>query len=69
MMAKSVKILRDYENQKRMGLDPIFIPEDLGFDNCELWDEIVDEKYADLKAAKKAAENKAQVGSSPDLVA
>ena len=38
-----------------MGLDPVFIPEDIGFDNCELWDEIVDTHYADLKAAKREA--------------
>lgn len=55
MAPKSFKILKDYEDQKKMGLDPVFIPEDIGFDNCELWDEIVDEKYADLKAAKRAA--------------
>ncbi|MBQ1471554.1 sodium:alanine symporter family protein [Eubacterium sp. AB3007] len=61
MAPKSIKILKDYETQKKMGLDPVFIPEDVGFDNCELWDEIVDERYADLKAAKKAAEGKGQV--------
>ena len=55
MAPKSFKILKDYEDQKKMGLDPVFIPEDIGFENCELWDEIVDEKYADLKAAKRAA--------------
>ena len=53
MMPKSRKLLKDYEAQKKLGLDPVFIPEDLGFDNCELWDEIVDEKYADLKQAKR----------------
>ena len=54
MSMKSFKLLKDYEIQKKMGLDPVFIPEDVGFENCELWDEIVDEHYADLKAAKRA---------------
>ncbi|TDP52418.1 alanine/glycine:cation symporter family protein [Aminicella lysinilytica] len=54
MSKKSFKLLKDYEIQKKMGLDPVFIPEDVGFENCELWDEIVDEHYADLKAAKRA---------------
>ena len=55
MSKKIFAILKDYEDQKKMGLDPVFIPEDIGFDNCELWDEIVDTHYADLKAAKREA--------------
>ena len=61
MAPKSFRLLKDYEYQKHLGLDPVFIPEDIGFDNCELWDEIVEEKYSDLKAAKKAAEYKTGV--------
>ena len=61
MAPKSFRLLKDYEYQKHLGLDPVFIPEDIGFDNCELWDEIVEEKYSDLKAAKKAAESKTGV--------
>ena len=60
MAPKSFKILKDYEDQKKLGLDPVFIPEDIGFDNCELWDEIVEERYSDLKAAKRAVMNKAK---------
>ena len=55
MAPKSFKILKDYETQKKMGLDPVFIPEEIGFDNCELWDEIVDEKYAAQKEARLKA--------------
>ena len=55
MAPKSFKILKDYEDQKKMGLDPVFIPEDIGFENCELWDEIVEKNYKDLKEAKRAA--------------
>lgn len=55
MSKKSFILLKDYEMQKHLGLDPVFIPEDIGFDNCELWDEIVDEHYTELKEAKRAA--------------
>ena len=55
MAPKSIKILKDYETQKKKGLDPVFVPGDAGFDNCELWDEIVEEKYADLLEAKRKA--------------
>ena len=55
MSRQAFKLLKDYEVQKKMGLDPVFIPEDIGFKNCEVWDEIVDEHYADLKAAKRKA--------------
>ncbi|MGN0714369.1 MAG: alanine/glycine:cation symporter family protein [Anaerovoracaceae bacterium] len=56
MAPKSIKILKDYEEQKKKGLDPVFVPEDIGFDNCELWHEIVEEKYADLLEAKRKIE-------------
>lgn len=56
MAPKSFKLLKDYENQKKKGLDPVFVPADIGFENCELWDEIVAEKYPDLLEAKKNAE-------------
>lgn len=58
MAPKSFKILKDYETQKKMGLDPVFIPEKIGFDNCELWDEIVEKNYKDLKEAKHQAEGR-----------
>ena len=56
MAPKSFRILKDYEKQKKEGLDPVFIPELAGFDNCEIWDEIVEENYKDLKEARLKAE-------------
>ncbi|MBO5995587.1 MAG: alanine:cation symporter family protein [Firmicutes bacterium] len=58
MAPKSFKILKDYEKQKKMGLDPVFVPEDVGFDNCEIWDEIAREKYPQQLEAKRKAEGK-----------
>ncbi len=58
MSTKSFKILKDYETQKKMGIDPVFVPEDIGIENAELWDEITAEKYPELLAAKKEAEAK-----------
>ena len=58
MAPKSFRILKDYDTQKKMGLDPVFVPEDAGFDNCELWDEIVEKNYKDLKEAKHQAEGR-----------
>lgn len=57
MAPKAFKLLKDYEKQKKMGLDPVFVPEDIGFENCDLWHEITEEKYADLLEAKKKAES------------
>jgi len=34
--------LKDYEEQKKAGLNPIFDPQKLGIKNAELWDEIKD---------------------------
>ncbi|RLL47008.1 alanine:cation symporter family protein [Oceanobacillus piezotolerans] len=45
--------LRDYEEQKRMGLDPVFIPERCGIKNAELWNEITEKKYPEQLAALK----------------
>lgn len=58
MSRQAFKILKDYERQKHMGIDPVFVPEDIGIENAELWDEIVAEKYPDLLAAKREAEAK-----------
>lgn len=33
----AVKLLKDYEEQKRMGLDPIFDPDKVGIKNADLW--------------------------------
>jgi AGCS family alanine or glycine:cation symporter len=33
------KVLKDYEEQRAQGLDPVFKPEKLGIENTEAWDE------------------------------
>ena len=55
---KAIKILKDYERQKKMGVDPVFETADLGLQNAELWNEIAAEKYGSLIEAKHAAEKK-----------
>ncbi len=55
---KVVKILKDYERQKALGIDPVFEPSDVGIDNAEVWEEIGTEKYGDLLAEKRKAESK-----------
>ena len=57
---KVIKILKDYERQKKLGVDPVFEPAELGLPNAELWTEITNEKYSDLLAAKHAAEKASQ---------
>lgn len=38
MLTKTgVATLKDYEAQKKLGLDPIFVPEDLGIKNADIW--------------------------------
>jgi len=55
-------LLKDFEKQKKLGLDPVFVPEDCGIKNAELWHEIAKEHYSDLIAEKDrvmgAAESK-----------
>lgn len=58
---KVIKIFRDYDRQRKMGLDPVFEPSKLGIDNAEIWDEIVAEKYSDLLELKREAERKANL--------
>lgn len=48
-----VKALRDYERQKKLGLDPVFDPDEVGIEGAELWKEIVRENYGDLEAKKQ----------------
>lgn len=40
-----VRTLRDYEAQKRMGLDPVFVPERCGIEGAGLWHEIARRNY------------------------
>jgi len=37
---KVVKVLRDYEKQKKEGNDPVFHPKELGIENAEVWEDI-----------------------------
>lgn len=37
--------LRDYEEQKKMGLDPVFVPSRCGIKDAELWEEIAAKTY------------------------
>jgi len=55
---KAIRVFNDYVRQRKLGLDPVFEPEDCGIENADLWDEIVDEKYMDLRDAKWKAEGK-----------
>lgn len=60
---KVVRIFKDYDKQRKMGIDPVFEPEKVGIENAELWNDIVKEKYSDLvelkrEAEKREAENK-----------
>ncbi|MBQ9015976.1 MAG: alanine:cation symporter family protein [Firmicutes bacterium] len=58
MAPKSFRLLKDYERQKKMGLDPVFEPADCGIENADLWKKITEEKYQDLLDAKRAAEGR-----------
>lgn len=60
LSTKAVKLLKDYEKQKKMGLDPVFEPADLNIENADLWNDIVKEKYADQLEAKHKAEGRVQ---------
>ena len=47
--------LKDYEAQKKLGLDPIFIPSKLGIKGAEIWDTIIPKVYPEQLAAYNAA--------------
>ncbi|MBN7773798.1 alanine/glycine:cation symporter family protein [Clostridium aminobutyricum] len=50
----AVKILKDYERQKKLGLDPVFDPAECGIKNADLWHDIVKRRYSDLLEKKKS---------------
>lgn len=52
----AIATLKDYEAQKKMGLDPVFVPSRLGIKGADAWDIIVPRTYAKELAALKAAE-------------
>lgn len=50
--------LMDYEAQKKMGLDPVFIPERCGIKGADLWHEIGQRSYSKELEALNAKEHK-----------
>ncbi|MDF2676152.1 MAG: peptidase [Bacillota bacterium] len=42
--------------QKRMGLDPVFVPERCGIKNAEIWHSITEKNYPEQLTALKEAE-------------
>lgn len=54
-----IATLRDYEQQKKLGLDPVFIPERIGITNATLWHKITDRHYKDLLNERGEGEKKA----------
>jgi AGCS family alanine or glycine:cation symporter len=50
-----VATLKDYEAQKKLGIDPIFIPSKLGIKGAEIWDTIIPKVYPKELAAYNAA--------------
>ncbi|MEO8409459.1 MAG: alanine:cation symporter family protein, partial [Propionivibrio sp.] len=49
-----IATLKDYEEQKKMGLDPVFIPSRCGIKNAEIWEGITAKRYPEQLAALKA---------------
>lgn len=49
--------LRDYEAQKKAGLDPLFDPDALGIKNAELWHDITSKQIANRAKAADAPKN------------
>lgn len=42
-----VATLKDYEEQKKMGLDPVFIPERCGIKDADIWNRISEKYYSE----------------------
>ena len=53
-----IATLKDYEAQKKLGLDPIFVPSRVGIKGAELWDEIAKRQYPEQLAALNKATKK-----------
>ena len=49
-----ISTLRDYEEQLKRGIDPVFIPERCGIQGAELWHTIAEDYADELKAYKQA---------------
>ena len=52
----AIRILKDYERQKHLGLDPVFEPSDCNLANADIWNRIAKEKYSDLLEKKHMKE-------------
>jgi len=52
----AIATLKDYEEQKRMGLDPVFIPERCGIKDADIWHDINEKNYSTQLAALKATQ-------------
>jgi AGCS family alanine or glycine:cation symporter len=48
-----IATLKDYEAQKKMGLNPVFIPSRCGIKGAEIWEEITAKRYPEQLAALK----------------
>ena len=67
LLAKpGIATLKDYEAQRKMGLDPVFIPSRCGIENAQLWDTIIPRTYAKELAALKAKLALAEVDEDID---
>ncbi|HUV84578.1 MAG TPA: alanine:cation symporter family protein, partial [Methanosarcinales archaeon] len=51
----AIATLKDYEAQKKLGINPIFIPSKLGIKDAEIWDTIIPKNYPKELAAYNAA--------------
>jgi AGCS family alanine or glycine:cation symporter len=52
LLAKpGIATLRDYEEQRKMGLDPVFVPSRLGIKDAEIWEGIAANRYPQQLAA------------------
>jgi len=59
-----IATLKDYEDQKKLGIDPVFIPSKLGIKGAELWETIIPKTYPkQLEDYKAATEDKKKVAS------
>lgn len=54
------KTLTDYEAQKEMGVDPVFLPKRCGIENADLWESITKEVYSDKREALLAKDKHSQ---------
>ena len=55
LLAKpGIATLKDYEAQRKMGIDPVFIPSRCGIEGAELWNTIIPRTYPKELAALKA---------------